>query len=72
MSERRNYCSKFTNQYGEEWHFEYDRATSEGILRGSDVDWQPYRVVSGRAPGLILSQEELLWLKKVWAEAALG
>jgi len=43
--------------------------TREGTLKGSDVDWQSYRVVAGHAIGLILNNEELLWLRKVWAEA---
>jgi hypothetical protein len=39
------------------------------VLKGSDVDWQSCRVVAGHAIGLILNYEELLWLRKVWAEA---
>jgi hypothetical protein len=70
MNKRESYRAKFTNIYGEEWHFEYSYSLNEGILRGSDVDWQPYRVVNGQAIGLILSTEELLWLRKVWADAA--
>ena len=31
---------------GEEWEFVYDSASGEGVLRGSDVDWKAYRVVS--------------------------
>ena len=72
MTEGKNYCSMFTNEHGEEWQFEYSYGTGEGILKGSDVDWQTYRVVDGHALGLILSQEELLWLRKVWADATTG
>ena len=68
-SKKKNYSSTFTNKYGEEWHFEYDAATSEGILTGSDADWQPYRVVNGGAIGLLLSDEELIWLRQAWADA---
>jgi hypothetical protein len=64
-----NHSSRFTNRYGEEWIFEYDPATSEGILKGSDVGWQSYRVVNGHAIDLILSDEELVWLRKVWTDA---
>jgi hypothetical protein len=60
---------RFTNRYGEDWEFVYDPVTGEGILRGSDVDWQDYRVVDGLAPGLILNEEEIAWLREVWAEA---
>ncbi len=63
---------RFTNRYGEEWEFVYDSASGEGVLRGSDVDWKAYRVVSGFAPGLILNEEEIIWLRKTWAEATGG
>jgi hypothetical protein len=63
------YTSRFRNRYGEEWVFEYDPAKGEGGLRGSDVDWEEYRVVGGRAEGLILNDDEILWLRKAWAEA---
>ena len=66
------YTSRFKNRYGEEWEFTYDPATGEGILRGSDVDWQDYRVQDGSVPGLILNDEELLWLRRAWAEATSG
>lgn len=60
---------RFTNRYGEEWKFMYDSDTGEGILSGSDVDWEEYPVVGGLAPGLILNEEEIVWLRKTWAEA---
>ena len=60
---------RFTNRYGEEWEFVYNPAAGEGILCGSDVDWQEYRVVGGLAPELVLNEEEILWLRKTWAEA---
>jgi len=63
------YHSRFTNRYGEEWEFEYDSLKKEGVLRGSDVDWQDYRVLDGRVPGLMLNEEEIRWLRKAWAEA---
>lgn len=72
MTVRKHYTSRFTNEYGEEWEFEYDPGKGEGILRGSDVDWKEYRVVGGRAPGLILNDEEIRWLRNAWAEAASG
>ena len=69
MIANRHYTSRFTNRYGEEWEFEYDPLKKEGILRGSDVNWQDYRVVEGRVPGLILNEEEMQWLRRAWAEA---
>ena len=61
--------ARFTNRYGEEWEFEYDPSTGKGVLRGADVDWQEYCVIGGMAVGLILNNEEILWLRKAWAEA---
>ena len=69
MTDPAPYISRFTNRYGEEWQFEYDCSRAEGILSGSDVDWQKYRVVEGRALGLILNEEEIQWLRKAWLEA---
>ena len=69
VMENNTYTSEFTNRHGEKWIFEYDYATNKGILKGSDVDWQSYDVVDGRAPDLILNNEEILWLRRAWAEA---
>jgi hypothetical protein len=60
---------RFVNRYGEQWEFVYDSAAGEGILRGSDVDWQEYSVVDGLVPDLVLNEEEIVWLRKTWAEA---
>ena len=64
------FSSRFTNRYGEKWEFEYDPSTGKGVLRGSDVDGQQeYCVIGGVAPGLILNNEEILWLRKAWTDA---
>ena len=60
---------RFTNQYGEQWVFEYDPTRGQGVLRGSDVDWQEYPVIDGKVPGLILNDEEILWLREAWNAA---
>lgn len=67
MSEK--FESSYTNQYGEEWIFEYDTTTGIGIVKGSDVDWAEYQVVEGVAPLLILSDGEKQWLRSAWEEA---
>ena len=72
MISTNRYQSRFTNRYGEQWEFEFDLATGEGKLRGSDVDWEGYHVVDGNAVGLILNDEEIPWLRKAWAEATSG
>lgn len=69
MITRRHYTSRFTNRYDEEWEFEYDPVKGEGLLRGSDVDWQEYRVIGGMAPELVLNKEEIEWLRRAWSEA---
>jgi len=69
MTRPPNYTSRFTNRYGEEWQFGYDATSGEGVLRGSDVDWQAYRVVGAQAQGLVLNEEELMWLRQAWREA---
>jgi hypothetical protein len=69
MIAKRHYSSQSSNRYGEQWEFEYDPLKKEGVLRGSDVDWQEYRVINGRAFGLILNDEEIRWLRKAWADA---
>ena len=59
----------FSNRYGEEWKFTFDPAKREGGLSGSDVNWEVYRVVEGRAIGLLLNDEEIQWLRQAWKEA---
>jgi hypothetical protein len=67
--EPKKYTSEFTNRHGEAWHFEYNYDTREGLLRGSDVDWKSYGVRNGHAKDLILSKEEIQWLRSAWLEA---
>lgn len=69
MIAKNHYSARFTNRYGEEWEFEYDPLKQEGVLRGSDVEWQNYPVIEGQVTGLILNDEEIRWLRKVWREA---
>ena len=69
MVASRIFMSRFTNRYGERWVFVYDPATGEGILRGSDVDWEEYRVIQGKVDWLILNDEEIRWLRRSWAAA---
>ena len=66
------YTLRFRNRYGEEWVFEYDPSNGQGVLRGSDVDWQQYPVIDGRVSGLILNDEEILWVHEAWASATGG
>jgi hypothetical protein len=72
MVSPRPYLSRFTNRYGQQWEFEYNSCTQEGVLRGSDVDWHEYRVVRGQALGLILNDGEIQWLRKAWLDTSGG
>jgi hypothetical protein len=65
----RNYLSEYTNEYGEDWIFEYDYVNHRGVVRGSDVEWKNYPVVEGRPIDLILNLEEIEWLKSAWDAA---
>jgi len=60
---KEKYRAEFTNEYGEEWVFEYDYATGIGNVKGSDIAWNHYPVIDGQAEGLILNQRELEWLR---------
>lgn len=58
----------FENRYGEQWIFTYDRENETAVLRGGDTGWNSgFSVVDGVAEGLILSNEEQLWLRACWA-----
>lgn len=61
--------SRFTNEYGEDWIFEYDYSTGTGLLKGSDIDWNSYPVIKGCAIGLNLIKSELAWMRICWREA---
>ena len=62
----------YTNQFGEQWEFQYNPVLGKGRLRGSDIDWEEHDVVQGRTLDLILSEDELEWLRKVWNDATEG
>jgi len=59
---------KFTNSHGDEWVFEYDSEVGEGILKGSDIDWESYPCRERSNLGLILNSEEREWLEEVWTD----
>lgn len=63
------YKSEYTNEYGENWVFEYNYSTNVGLVRGSDVDWNTYAVIEGQAHDLVLNQSEKNWLKSTWSDA---
>jgi len=69
MIASRTYVSEYTNEYGEEWIFEFKPETGKAVVKGSDVDWEEYAVTEGYAFGLVMNEGELQWLRKAWADA---
>ncbi len=70
LADWRQYTGYFENEHGEQWLFVYDRETKAATLRGGDTGWEKiYEVVDGVIPGLILSDEESLWLHLCWKTA---
>ena len=63
------YKSQYKSDLGDKWVFTYDYGTNKGIITGSDVNWEEYRVINGRAVGLLLSDEESKWLRESWDKA---
>lgn len=55
----------------DQWIFTYDRETKRATLQGSDVGWDDITDVlpGGVANGLILSDNERLWLMAAWGAA---
>lgn len=67
---RDRYYGYFENEHGEQAVFVYEYGTEEGTLFLGDLSWEkPIRVVDGHAPGVILSNEESLWLLACWKTA---
>lgn len=62
------YHGYFENRHGEQWVFEYDRATGHSTLRGGDAGWaETYEVIDGAAVGLVLDEDERQWLRACWS-----
>jgi hypothetical protein len=47
----------------------YNSLTGVGNLKGSDINWQNYKVIKGKVTGLLLNKGELEWLKQAWEQA---
>ena len=64
------YYGYFSNQYGDQWVFVYDRKTRAGTLYGGDTGWEvEHHVVEGNVPGLVLELPEAHWLAACWQAA---
>jgi hypothetical protein len=65
------YFGYFANQHGEQAIYLYDYSAREATVRMGDAGWDGvYRVVDGRAEGLMLNEAELTWLRACWLATA--
>ncbi len=65
------YHGYFENRHGEQFVFEYRRESGEAVIRCGDAHWEEtYPVTNGLAESLILSDEEIMWLRACWKAAA--
>jgi hypothetical protein len=66
------YHGYFEGTCGDQWVLVIDRKDKRGVLRGGDAGWKnEYEVVDGKAPQLVLGNEEQAWLRACWAAAGL-
>ena len=54
------------------WFFEFNYETNRAFVTGDDVGDEIYPVIEGRAPYLILNEDESAWLKSSWEKATAG
>jgi hypothetical protein len=65
-----NYYGYFENEYSEQSVFVYDYASKQGTIWSGDAGWdESYAVVDGQAAGLVLTQDEAIWLMNCWQTA---
>ncbi|MEW6579881.1 MAG: hypothetical protein AB1435_11885 [Chloroflexota bacterium] len=65
-----HYHGYFENVHGEQAIFVFNLKTKIGWLWMGDARWdEPYRVIDGEAPELVLSLEEAVWLQICWYAA---
>jgi hypothetical protein len=67
------YHGYFANQHGEQAIYVYDEKTGEATVRMGDAGWDNvYRVVDGRAEGLILDEADATWIRACWLATGAG
>lgn len=65
------YISYFENRHGEQAIYTYDKATKVALVYCADAHWEhPYEVVLGKALGLVLDEQEQLWVRVCWEVSA--
>jgi hypothetical protein len=62
------YLETFTNEYHEDWWFDYNKENNMGILWGNDslIFGDTFYIFDGRHPTLILNDQEKEWLDNTW------
>lgn len=62
------YLETYTNEYGEQWWFDYDKNNDMGILWGNDslIVGDKFYIFDGTTPKLILNSEEKEWITNTW------
>ena len=66
------YVGYFANEFGNQWVFTFDHASQRATLRGGDAGWEKvYEIVNGEARSLVLSENELAWLRLCWDAATM-
>jgi len=64
------YYGYFQNAFGEQLVFEYDRESKTARVWHGDAGWErSFLVIDGKAPALVLSEDEQLWLRACWVAA---
>lgn len=62
------YVGYFENIHGEQWIFTLDRRTGTSTVRGGDAGWNSvFNVIDGIAEGLVITEDEQLWLRACWS-----
>jgi hypothetical protein len=68
----KKFRSNSRNAHGVKWILEFDYDKKYSFITGDDSDYQKIPVYDGIALDLILDNQELDWLKKVWKDATKG
>jgi hypothetical protein len=64
------YIGYYATELGDQWIFTSNKITGEAVLTGGDTGWVQHVVSeNGTVPDLVLSQDEMQWLKLCWNAA---
>lgn len=63
------YSLKYSNEFDDQWIFEFDYDALAGTLTGSEIDWAIYQVIDGSVSDLNFYHDEEVWLREAWNSA---